>query len=759
VSKRLTYILLLMLTVSACTSVGTSPSTDGQTPTLPEPNVTTIPAPDPDAAAVRFLEAWRERDYVAMYGMLSSLTQDGISRDAFIDRYNQIERAIALSSIETQIISSLVINPQTAEVRYRVIYDSAVLGELPRENRMELRREGENWRIAWTDSLIMPELSEGFGLRLYQYAPTRANIYDRNGLAMAAQTDAVALWIVPNQIGDEDAEEAMLSTLRRLLDVPTNDDIRELYDSFRGTDFYIALGEVSYEDFRLVEGTLASVGGVQWRRYSTRFYPGGGLTPFAGGLASHSVGYVSQIQQEVLETYLSLGYQGDEYVGQIGLELAYESQLRGEPGGTLYLTDADGKEIQILTDKDSAPPYAVYTTLDRELQQYAQQAIEDFVGTVVVLERDTGAILAMASSPDFDPNLFDTENPNFSVGLSELFQNPNQPLLNRATLGLYPPGSVFKIVTMAAALESGYYEPETIYNCGLEFRELPGITLYDWRYEKELPGAGAITLIQGLEKSCNPYFWHIGLDLYNQGLEEALPDMAKAFGLGQLTGVTIDETAGLIPDPEVKNQLFGEDWAARDAVQVAIGQSFLQVTPLQVARFVAAIGNGGTLYRPQIVSSVQNAEGDVLHEFEPEVQGQLPVSLDNIEAIHRAMVNVIRDPNATAYRRFLNFSINVAGKTGTATTGDLPILTPGLLDTHLKNKKINLISLSLHYLSSKVRDRIGQRLFFVVLLRHILRVDLNPSIPGNPESEFQKAQPRHQLQKVRTPRRHQHPKP
>jgi penicillin-binding protein 2 len=276
----------------------------------------------------------------------------------------------------------------------------------------------------------------------------------------------------------------------------------------------------------------------------------------------------------------------------------------------------------------------------------------------------------MASSPDFDPNLFDTENPNFSVGLSELFQNPNQPLLNRATLGLYPPGSVFKIVTMAAALESGYYEPETIYNCGLEFRELPGITLYDWRYEKELPGAGAITLIQGLEKSCNPYFWHIGLDLYNQGLEEALPDMAKAFGLGQLTGVTIDETAGLIPDPEVKNQLFGEDWAARDAVQVAIGQSFLQVTPLQVARFVAAIGNGGTLYRPQIVSSVQNAEGDVLHEFEPEVQGQLPVSLDNIEAIHRAMVNVIRDPNATAYRRFLNFSINVAGKTGTATTGD-----------------------------------------------------------------------------------------
>ncbi|MCK4693403.1 MAG: hypothetical protein KAT23_07215, partial [Anaerolineales bacterium] len=131
-----------------------------------------------------------------------------------------------------------------------------------------------------------------------------------------------------------------------------------------------------------------------------------------------------------------------------------------------------------------------------------------------------------------------------------------------------------------------------------------------------------------------------------------------------------DEDAGLVPDPEWKLDQIGEEWAARDAVQLAIGQSFLQVTPLQVARFVAAVGNGGTLYRPQIVHKIQSAEGDVLQEFQPDIQGQLPVSSENLEAIHQAMVNVVRDPNATAYRRFLGLNINIAGKTGTASTGD-----------------------------------------------------------------------------------------
>ena len=668
--RRPAILFFLSFILGGCSLFSSVPPTQEITPTLPDPVLTTISAPNPDDTARFFLDAWKSGDYPTMYALLSPLTKDGLSQEMFIDRYEEIRRSIALNDIDYQIISSLVISPQEAEVRFRVILHSAVIGDITGENRMDLKREDSGWTVAWTDATILPDLAGGHGLRLYQYAPTRANIYDRDGLALAAQTNAVALAIVPNRIGDEGAEEVMLNTLRRLLDVASNDDIRLLYEPFRETDYYTPLGEVAYEDFRLVEGVLGSVGGVQWQMYSTRYYPGGGLTPYSGGFAPHAVGYVSQIREEFLEHYLEHGYMGDEYVGQIGLEFAYETELRGTPGGTLYLTGTNGQDVKQLITKDSEPPYAIYTTLDRELQRHVQQAIENFIGAVVVIERDTGAVLAMASSPGFDPNLFDTDNPNFSYGLSELFVNPNQALLNRATLGIYPAGSIFKIITMAAALESGHYDPDTIYNCGLEFRELPGWVGYDWRYEKELPAAGQITLQVGLERSCNPYFWHIGLDLYNRGLTTVLPDMAIEFGLGQLTGIEIDEDAGLVPDPEWKLDQTGEEWAARDAVQLAIGQSFLQVTPLQVARFVAAVGNGGTLYRPQIVQGIQNAEGVVLHEFEPEIQGQIPVSSENLEAIHQAMVNVVRDPNATAYRRFLGLNINIAGKTGTATTGD-----------------------------------------------------------------------------------------
>lgn len=668
--KRIPILTYLVLLIWGWMSLGCDTSSPEPTSTLPDPVVNTTPAPNPDITARRFLDAWKDGDYPSMYALLSPLTQDELSQEAFTARYEDVWRSAALTGFDYQIVSALVISPHAAEVRYRVTLHSAVIGDITRETRMDLKREGENydWRVGWTDANILPELIDDHSLRLYQYTPIRANIYDRNGLALAYQTDAVALSIVPNWIGDEDAEEAMLSTLRRLLNVGSNDDIRLLYEPFRGTDYYIPLGEVALEDFQLVENTLSAVGGVQWQKYSTRFYPGGGLTPYGGGLAPHAVGYVGWIFEENLDEYLELGYQGDEYVGQMGLEFVHEAELRGKPGGTLYVLDAEGQEIETIAERDSEPPYAVYTTIDRDLQLYAQQAIENFVGAVVVLERDTGAVLAMASAPGFDPNLFDTSNPNYSIGIQELLENPDRAFLNRATLGLYPVGSIFKIITMAAALESGHYESDTVYNCGLEFRELGGWIGYDWRYEKERPAAGRITLSQGLEMSCNPYFWHIGLDLFNKGAPTALSDMAKEFGLGQPTGIGIDEDIGLVPDPETKLERYDEGWVEMDAVQLAIGQSFLQVTPLQVARFIAAVANGGTLYRPQIVQSIQNAEGEVTFEFQPEIQGQLPVSSENLEIIRRAMVNVVSDPRATAYRRFLNFSLNIAGKTGTATS-------------------------------------------------------------------------------------------
>ncbi len=681
--RRLSIVFLFLLLMSACSDSSGTPKPNGDDG-LPDPEVTTLAAPNPDDVAVKFLDAWKDMDYASMYALLSPLAQDGLPEEVFVERYEYLRSTANITSVDYQIVSSLVISPQDAEVRYRLTLTSGVVGDIMRETCMDLKREGEAWRIAWTDGMILPELEGGNRLRMTTLTSTRANIYDRNGLALASEAAAdepnvAALWLQPNLIGDEDSEDTMLSALRRMFGLSDSDLIYQRYAAIRYTDYFTMLGTVPYSTYKNRGGEIAELDAVKVRLYSSRYYYGRGLTPFAGAAAPHAVGYASQIQEDELEELRALGYAGDEFVGRTGIEAVYEDELRGVPGGTLYFTDPEGNITDTIASRELQLPYAVYTTLDRDLQMAAQEAFvgEYYAGAIVVLERDTGAVLAMASSPGFDSNLFDFENPTVAYGnpFELLGNSPFEPYTNRATNGLYPPGSTFKIVTMAAALESGEYSANTMYDCQLEFMELydrtgnPDDILVDWRKEKEWPPAGDITLVQGLEYSCNPYFYHIGLDLFDKGYTTAIPDMAAAFGLGQETGIEIGETEGLVPNPEWKLAEIGMEWGMHDPVNLAIGQGAMVVTPLQVARMVAAVGNGGTLYRPSLVLRVENADGEVRYEFSPEVQGELPVSPENLATIQQAMTNVVRVTTATAYRKFLGLNINIAGKTGTASTG------------------------------------------------------------------------------------------
>ena len=610
-----------------------------------------------ESVAQEFLDAWQDQDYPAMYGMLTSLSQNAISLEQFIDHYQGVAEEAALKQVDYEILSSLV-DDGKGQVSYRVLMDSLLVGAFQADTMMNLTREADGWRVQWDDTLVLPQLKGGNYLSLERagFTPGRANIYDRYGRALAAQTDATALGLYPDQINPEQEAE-LLEVISDLTGMRV-ETISSMYESFpAGAGWYLPLGEVPAEVIAEQFDTLSGLDGLVLSGYKARYY-------FDGGVAPHVVGHVGAIQPDEAEEYARKGYSPDARVGRSGLEKWGEAYLAGSQGGALYVLDSLGKPVTRLSEAPASAGQAIYTTLDKEFQEAAEQAISNFRGAVVVLERDTGRVLAMVSSPDYNPNAFEPINVNSEALLAAL-EAVDMPLFNRATLGQYPLGSVFKIITMATALESGRYSPSSTYYCGQKFEELAGVTLYDWTYEYDFPPSGLLDLPGGLIRSCNPWFYHIGLDLFNQGLESEVSEMAEGFGLGTATGLEgVDEAPGQVPVPETQI----------DATNQAIGQGAVLVTPLQVANFVAAIGNGGTLYQPQVIEAIKPPDGEPSYTFAPQEIGKLPVSPDTLDVIREAMWGVVNstDPRGTAYHVFTGLDIPVAGKTGTAQTGTTP---------------------------------------------------------------------------------------
>ncbi len=259
--------------------------------------------------------------------------------------------------------------------------------------------------------------------------------------------------------------------------------------------------------------------------------------------------------------------------------------------------------------------------------------------------------------------MFNPLRDDSGAAVSALLNDPGQPLLNRATQGAYPSGSTFKLITFAAALNSGLYTPDTRYTSTGSWSRLgEAYTKYDWLSG----GHGTISLRQAVVVSCNTCFYDVGYTI--DGADNTLlPRIARAFGLGQPTGIQgVAESPGLIPDPEWKLAETGEGWATGDAVNMAIGQGYVQVTPLQMANVIAAIANGGTLYRPTLIDRI-GAAGDAPEEHPPaEVIGQLPLAADQLAVLQGALWDVTHAGSGTATHRFQNFAVPVAGKTGTA---------------------------------------------------------------------------------------------
>jgi len=490
-------------------------------------------------------------------------------------------------------------------------------------------------------------LSENNRIRIKRVPGTRGMIFDRQGQLLVDSRPSFDLIFVPE---DSESPENTLRLLARYL----QRDEHELLKTFEENKSRAAFDElvigrdIDWPSMVAVETHQLDLPGVTLRARPRRSYAD-------GPMAAHVLGYLGEINPKQLKVLKDEGYVIGDEIGQYGLERRWEELLRGQSGGQQVEVDALGRRVRVLHEVTDVPGYTVHLTLDRQLQEAAYEALKDKQGTIVALDVRSGAILALASTPAFDPNAF--ARGIKSDEWSGLIKDQLRPLSNRAIQGQYPPGSTFKIIMSIAGLEEGVIQPES-------FIQDPGFYTFgnrsfrDWKKG----GHGAVNLHKAIVESCDTYFYQLGPKL---GVDR-IAKWAHAFGLGEKTGVVLDDEKGVtIPDTEWNRKRFRQPWFPGETVSVAIGQGYVTVTPLQLANMVAAVANGGKLYRPYLVSKVESVDGATVREYGPEVIRTIELKADTLKRVHEALSDVVNGAGGTGGAARSQI-VQIAGKTGTA---------------------------------------------------------------------------------------------
>lgn len=396
---------------------------------------------------------------------------------------------------------------------------------------------------------------------------------------------------------------------------------------------------------------IGELPGVDISLEAARFYP-------QGKVACHVLGYVGKAAPPDEETEEPYHYYVPEMEGKSGIEKSFDEILRGEAGGRIVRVDVSGYRFDDLGMREPKAGQDVMLTLDVQMQKHVEHVLENVRGSAVVLDPNTGEVLAMASSPGFDPNDF---VPLITKEKWEsISQDKGRPLLNRAVAGAYAPGSIFKLVTAMAALAENKISKDTTFNC-------PGhLDLGAVRFRCAAQfGHGEINLERAIEGSCNVYFFHTGLQC---GIKPIV-SLARELGLGRKTGIELDyETAGQVPDEEWKQRCLKDGWRDGDTCNLSIGQGFLMVTPLQMAVLTAAIANGGTVYKPRLVLGIRRREGGEFERCPPVIANKIAWNTGHLGVVREGMRRVVMAEHGSGRLARIP-SVEMAGKTGTAEYG------------------------------------------------------------------------------------------
>ena len=533
------------------------------------------------------------------------------------------------------------------------------------------------------------------GFKEREIPSPRGLIYDAFGNRVADVRAAYDVVLIPAQVlkaGDTaelpDGEtlplrlpvDELAQQLGELLGVPP-EEVVERYEGVRGRGRYrpmVVKGDVTFEELAAVRARQPFLPGVDIRVTTTRSYP-------FGGLFCHLIGYMREVNPEKLAAFQEryadtpLGadhYEMGDHSGTWGLEQSFEDHLKGTDGVYYALVDSVGRELRRSTVEDpgddyldalyhwaegdrrhEVPGHDLHLSVRLDMQQRALELMGEESGSVVVMEVHSGRVLTLLNAPTFDPQIFASRiTPE---QWAELTADPTHPLTDKALQGIYPPGSTYKMMVGAAALEHGALKPETSVSCNGYFR-LGRHRFRCWRYRKG--GHGAVHFKTALKGSCDVYFYTAGM---RTGIDE-IAAMSRSFGLGRPTGLGINsEKGGLIPTTVWKLETGRGKWQPGDTPSAVIGQGYTLATPMGLCRMTAAIANGGTVYTPSLVDKVVDADGQVVYRAEPQAEGHAEASPAVIAQIQAAMRAVVEEPGGTGHRQRIK-GLPYAGKTGTA---------------------------------------------------------------------------------------------
>ena len=487
-------------------------------------------------------------------------------------------------------------------------------------------------------------------IRITKFPAPRGKILDRMGRELVVNRSSFDVYVFPNDVNDIDSVSRGLSyTVGIDVDVIRKKITKAIKENrFKPT---LIAKDINRDQLAFIEARKISLPSVFIEINHIRDYP-------YGDIGAHLLGYLGKADKNDYKNYPNLI--ASNLVGKYGVERTFEKHLRGEDGYNQKIIDAHGREVKWhllekdLKSKDSVSGLDVFLSIDLDLQKVAEESLGERAGAVVVLDVRSGELLALVSHPTYNPE-------DFIMGMdsakwNKLMRNKYYPLLNRATQGTYAPGSVFKIVTAAAALKEGIVDPDTRFYCPGSYK-LGNKKFRCWRSG----GHGWVNLHQALVESCDVYFYNISEKL---GINR-LAKYIKGFGFGNPTGIDLNERNGIAPSREWKNKTQKTPWYMGETVITGIGQGYISTTPLQIALMTASIANGGILLKPQIAKRVISPDGENIINMIPNSNGHIPVGQEVAQHIMDALIGVVNEPRGTGRGSRLETML-VAGKTGTA---------------------------------------------------------------------------------------------